>query len=296
MPTPDSARWPELICPVCAGLLHLARRPDGRPASLSCEEGHRFDAAKQGHLNLLTGRGSKHAEDTKGMVASRERWLESGHYSPIAAALGRAVARHGRPASSGMDAEDQVPLRMVDTGAGTGYYTRNVLNSWDGPATAVDLDLSKAAAQRAARDPRVLSLVWDTWKDWPLSAGSADVLLDVFAPRNLPEFARVLRPGGLAVVVVPAPQHLRQLRTFGLLGIDEHKEERLATAFSTDFDEIDVEDVESRIDLTPDSAADLIHMGPAGHHSSWETIREGLLRDPVPHVDLAVRVHAYLRH
>ncbi|MGO1319092.1 MAG: putative RNA methyltransferase [Galactobacter sp.] len=287
--------FPELICPVCAGVLTLLRREDGRPAALTCEDGHRYDAARQGHLNLLTGRGSKHVEDTKDMVASRTRWLEAGHYSPIADALGRTVARHGRPAPSAMG-----ELQIVDTGAGTGYYTQQLLDYLSGPdvnvrGTAVDLDLSKAGAQRAARDPRVLSLVWDTWKDWPLAASSADVLLDVFAPRNLAEFARVLRPGGLAVVVVPRPQHLQQLRTSGLLGIDEHKEERLASAFAADFDEIGTDDVESSIELSASSAADLIHMGPAGHHQTWEAIHAGLLREPVPSVDLAVRVHAYRR-
>jgi 23S rRNA (guanine745-N1)-methyltransferase len=278
----------DLLCPVCGEDLRLDRREDGRPAGLRCQEGHRFDAARQGHVNLLTGRGSKHLEDTKFMVASRERWLQRGHYAPIADALAGAVTRH-------LDHASQDAVTVVDTGAGTGYYTRAVLDALETPATAVELDLSKAAAQRAARDPRVLSLVWDTWRDWPLAAGSCDVLLDVFAPRNVTEFARVLRPGAVAVVAVPRPHHLQQLRDSGLLGIDGRKEERLAASLRDDFVEVGAQDVEQTLALTPDEAADLVHMGPAGHHSSWERIRDGLARNPVASVDLAVRVHAYRR-
>jgi 23S rRNA (guanine745-N1)-methyltransferase len=281
-----------LICPVCGAELTLTRRPDGKPGALSCADGHRFDAAKQGYLNLLTGRPSKHLEDTKDMVASRERWLDGGHYAPIADALAGAARHLLQPPSSGIG---PTPVRIVDTGSGTGYYTRHVLDAMQRPATAVDLDLSRAGAQRAARDPRVLSLVWDTWKDWPLAADSADLLLDVFAPRNLHEFARVLRPGGVALVAVPLPAHLQQLRSAGLLGMDEHKEERLAEAFGTDFAEVHSVDVQRRLPVSVEQATDLIHMGPAGHHSAWHVIHDSLAQNPVHEVTIAVRIHCYRR-
>ncbi|MDR2255775.1 MAG: SAM-dependent methyltransferase [Arthrobacter sp.] len=284
----EAPAWP-LRCPQCSEPARLERRPNGRPAALLCHEGHRYDAAKQGHINLLTGRPSKFLEDTPAMIASREAWLETGAYAPLALALGELALRH----TAATD-----PL-VVDTGAGTGWYTRRVLDALtDAGRTphAVDLDLSRAGAQRAARDPRVLSLVWDTWRPWPLTTGSASLLLDVFAPRNAAEFARVLRPGGVALVAVPLPGHLAQLRDdAGLLGIDEAKEERLAATLAADFDELETLDVDEWMHLTPQAAALVAHMGPAGHHRGLEQILEQLGRAGDRDVRLSVRVHAYRR-
>lgn len=280
--------WP-LLCPQCGEPSAVELRPTGRPAALACTAGHRYDAAKQGHINLLTGKASKFLEDTPAMIASREAWLETGAYAPVAQALGELAVRLN---------DDEAPL-LVDTGSGTGWYTRAVLDALTVAGRsprAVDLDLSRAGAQRAARDPRVLSFVWDTWRDWPLADGSASLLLDVFAPRNPGEFARVLRPGGLALVVVPLPGHLAQLRAdAGLLGIDEAKEERLAAHLEAAFEEVDAVDVNAWMRLSPREAAWVAHMGPAGHHRGHAEILAELESAGAREVQLSVRVHAYRR-
>ncbi len=49
---------------------------------------------------------------------------------------------------------------------------------------------------------------------------SFDALINVFSPHNGQEFARVLRPGGVALVVTPLPEHLADgAQLLGLLGI-----------------------------------------------------------------------------
>jgi 23S rRNA (guanine745-N1)-methyltransferase len=45
----------------------------------------------------------------------------------------------------------------------------------------------------------------------PLADACADLMLDIFAPRNGAEFHRVLRPGGALLVVTPHPDHLAEL-------------------------------------------------------------------------------------
>ena len=46
----------------------------------------------------------------------------------------------------------------------------------------------------------------------PLADGSIDLLLDCFSPLALEEFRRVLRPGGTFLYVVPAADHLWELK------------------------------------------------------------------------------------
>ena len=283
-----SQPWP-LICPHCAAELVVHKRPDGRPYVLACEEGHQFDAAKQGHVNMLTGKGTKFLEDSAEMVASRERWLEADHYLP----LGRSLA------SAAMDFAPAGPVTIVDTGAGTGWYSRVVLDAFAAAgreARAIDIDLSKSAAQRAARDERVLSLVGDTWKPWPVAGASVQVILDVFAPRNVDEFKRVLSPGGIALVVTPAADHLAGLSgRAGMLAIDAKKEDRLAEAFADGWESLATVHNEWPLPLTAESAVDLAHMGPAGHHQTHAQMLAELAADPLPETRASVVVHAYRR-
>ncbi|MFP3468351.1 SAM-dependent methyltransferase, partial [Leifsonia sp. SIMBA_070] len=59
---------------------------------LACGRGHRFDAARQGYFNLLTGAGTKFSADTAEMVQARVDFLGAGHYLPMARELARLVA------------------------------------------------------------------------------------------------------------------------------------------------------------------------------------------------------------
>lgn len=286
---PAAPPWP-LLCPVCGLELVLSTRKNGRTAGLLCEEGHRYDAARQGHVSLLSGKGSRFQEDTPDMVASRERWLGTGHYAPLTAALSELAVAHA----------PRTEVMLLDTGSGTGHYTGAVLDALEATGRApraIDMDLSRAGAQRAARDPRVLSLVWDTWTLWPVAARSVDVLLDVFAPRNPAEFARVVRPGGVALVAIPQPGHLAELEdAAGLLSIDERKEDRLAEAFASGWEEAERIEVNSTIEVDLESAADLAHMGPAGHHHSRTEILERMRTGPARRtVSTRCVVQAYRR-
>ncbi|MEV4454854.1 putative RNA methyltransferase, partial [Microbispora sp. NPDC049633] len=65
-----------LVCPACGTAIHLA---DG---SVRCARGHSFDVARQGYVNMLTRPAG--TADTPAMVAARARFLEAGHYAPLA--------------------------------------------------------------------------------------------------------------------------------------------------------------------------------------------------------------------
>ncbi|MBV1778537.1 methyltransferase domain-containing protein [Paeniglutamicibacter sp. ABSL32-1] len=248
-----------LRCPVCRLALHLQAQP-GRPSRLGCDAGHAFDAAKQGYFNLLAGKGTNFREDGAQMVAARAAFLDAGHYESLAEALGHRA----RAALRGN--EDP---RILDAGAGTGYYLNQVLQALPeyAAASAVALDISRYAMRRAAKVPRTLALVWDLWRELPLEDESFDVLLNIFSPHNGSEFSRVLRPGGTALVVTPLPGHLAEgAELLGLLAIAPDKAAGVVASMGDGFTLSATEEV--RIPLVLDAAAafELAMMGPAGHH------------------------------
>lgn len=254
-----------LVCPVCRLELRVRARAD-KPAQLSCPDLHTFDAAKQGYFNLLTGKGTAFREDGSAMVAARAAFLDAGHYGPLAAALATSVAS--------AVADRQAP-RILDAGAGTGYYLGQILHQLPGPATAIAMDISKYAMRRAAKLPSTLALVWDLWRELPMSDASFDALINVFSPHNGTEFARVLRPGGMAMVVTPLPEHLADgAQLLGLLGIAGDKAAAVAASMGESFTLENTQEIRVPLALSAEQAFDLAMMGPAGHHLDPTALRE----------------------
>ena len=260
-----------LTCPNCGGDL----KPDAARTSLSCPSGHRYDAAKQGYFNLLTGAGTKFQADTAQMVQARAGFLAAGHYAPLARRLASLAAGAGSGAEPG-------PV-VLDAGAGTGYYLREVQQA-TGASVAVALDISKFALRRAARAlPGEYALVWDVWRPLPLADGAADVLLNVFAPRNAAEFRRVLAPGGTLLVVTPLPGHLREIRSLaGMLEIGGEKETRVAQSLGSGFAPGPAEHLEFRMSLARTDVENVVLMGPSAHHVDADALSGTLAQMDFP--------------
>lgn len=253
-----------LLCPVCRGELRPA---DADPApALSCPQGHRYDAARQGYYNLLTGAGTKFQADTAEMVQARVEFLAAGHYRPMADELARLVAG-AVPAAAA----------VLDAGAGTGYYL-GVVGEALPAARAVALDISKFALRRAARAlPAAYCLVWDVWRPLPLADASVDAVLNVFAPRNAAEFRRVLRTRGILAVVTPQPAHLQEIRGLaGMLDIGDEKESRVAGALETGFRPEETVHCEYAMHLGAADISNAARMGPSARHLDRGTLRESL--------------------
>ncbi|ALE06015.1 SAM-dependent methyltransferase [Arthrobacter sp. ERGS1:01] len=252
-----------LICPVC-GLEFMETLPG--ETALACIDGHSFDIARQGYANLLTGHGTKFAQDTAEMVAARDDFLDAGHYQPLANALSDITG-------AVLDAAQPTGRRLIlDAGTGTGYYLQQVLaRLGDGGRLGIDsvgLDISKFALRRAARrNPGTANLVWDLWRPLPVAAGRADVVFVIFAPRNAAEFARVLKQSGRLVVVTPRPEHLAEIaRPAGMLGIQPEKDAALAGALAGHFELVESLDESIALSLAPQDVRNVALMGPAGHH------------------------------
>ncbi|MEH0984040.1 putative RNA methyltransferase [Micromonospora sp. CPCC 205556] len=263
-----------LRCPVCAE--PLAAATDTR--ALRCPRRHTFDVARQGYVNLLTGR-APHVGDTAEMVAARADFLAAGHYDVISAALARAAATAVATAGAGVGA---YPL-VVEAGAGTGRHLAAVLAALP-DAVGLALDVSKPALRRAARaHPRATAALADTWQRLPLADASTAVLLDVFAPRNGAEFRRVLHPAGALLVVTPTGGHLAELvDALDLLRVDPDKADRVAENLAGHFTQERATEHTARLRLTHDEVATLVGMGPSAWHTDPGRLTARIAALPAP--------------
>jgi 23S rRNA (guanine745-N1)-methyltransferase len=247
--------------------------------ALTCPAGHTFDVARPGYVQLAAGP-ITHPGDTPEMVGSRREFLAGGHYDFLSRALAGAAG-----AATGL---------VVDVGAGTGWHLAGVLDAAPA-AVGVALDASKAALRQAARaHPRIGAVRCDVWRALPLADGAADLVLDVFAPRNGAEFARVLRPAGTLLVVTPTADHLGELVTaLGLLRVDPDKEERVAAGLAPWFQPAGEQTLVRSMKLTRGEVAALVGMGPSAWHTDPATATVEL-PEPVP-VTASVRLARYRR-
>lgn len=187
-------------CPVCGG-------PLGREEQVCrCPAGHSYDIAREGYTYLLPPN-RKHSSapgDDREMARARREFLSKGYYEPLLNTLCcRLLADSG---------EEPV---FLDAGCGEGYYTSGIYRALLGAGRcprSAGTDISKFALRSAARREKGVEFAVASSYGLPLADGSVDILLNCFSPLALGEFRRVLRPGGLFLYVVPAAEHLWEMK------------------------------------------------------------------------------------
>lgn len=243
------------VCPVCGKAL----RQEGR--TLRCEEGHSFDFAKEGYVNLLAGRhkSGDAVGDSREMARARRAFLERGWFRPLADALGEALRALGK----------ENP-RVLDICCGEGYYSEQIKKAL--PCRLLGFDLSKEMVRLAAKRRLDALFFVANLAAIPLPDKSVDVALHLFAPFNEESFSRVLAPDGVLFSVVPGKRHLFELKEAVYDAPYENDEQLPQTAALT---LTGTGKVTSHIRLeTPEEIRTLFAMTPYAHRTG----REGLER------------------
>lgn len=187
---------PLWLCPLCRGSL---ARTSG---SLRCPQGHCFDYAREGYVNLLpvNRKRSREPGDSREMIDARRRVHVADLYRPLVDALARLLA-----------AECGAAPVLLDLGCGEGYYSKCVQQAL-APALLYGIDIAKPAVRLAAKTfPEGHFAVASAFAV-PLPDASVDAVFCVFAPRSEAELARLVKPGGCFIEVSPGEHHLWELR------------------------------------------------------------------------------------
>lgn len=247
-------------CPICCA--PLVR--EGRV--YRCPSGHSYDIAREGYVHLLppNKKHSKTPGDDKDMVAARVRFLTAGYYEPLRRALEEEAVRY---AGEG--------VCMLDSGCGEGYYTAGIAQALrqvgKAPRTA-GIDLSKSALRHAARRDKETEFAVASAYHLPVADTSMDLIVNCFSPMAGEEFLRVLRPGGRLLYVVPAPDHLWELKeVLYETPYPNPEEDVLYPGFST-LGEVKVENT-----LTISDHEDLMALFRMTPYC-WKTPKEGIAR------------------
>jgi len=221
-----------LLCTV-RGCHRALDRAEGR---MVCPQGHSFDIARSGYINLLQPqeRRSKNPGDTVAAVAARRRLHDLGVTEPLLRGIAETIH-----ASSG-DA-------VLDAGCGDGFYLGSLAGQKGFDAHGVDISIPAVDAA-ARRYPECEWIVANADRFLPYGDRSFSIVLSITGRMNAGEFRRALRDDGRLLVALAAPEDLIELR-----GVGRDRVDRTIETFAKDFTLVDQRRVTSTADL--DAAA-----------------------------------------
>lgn len=182
-----------IICPKCNERLQKDSN------MLKCKNGHSYDIASQGYVNLLPPHKSGEIPgDSKEMINARRNFLSKGYYLPLADRLCKII-------------KELHPDIIADIGCGEGYYTSKIRSATD--SYTIGIDISKFALSAASKTDRQTDYCAASLHALPIADNSANVLLCCFCAYDENEFARVLKNGGKFILVTPGKRHLFGLKS-----------------------------------------------------------------------------------
>ena len=281
-----------LQCPVCRQPLFAT------PSGYQCVAMHSFDAARQGYVNLVLAQNkhSKEPGDDPEMILSRRRFLDLGHYLRVSDGINETIATAlaGSVPGSGCS--------VLDAGCGEGFYLQRLkvaLARNSAPHLAAHsaieyhgVDVSKFAVRQATQRDRTVGWFVASINDLPFLDDSLDLVLSVFSPANIPEFARILKQSGSLVFVSPGPKHLNGLREIIYPVTREHDAPAITEKAKELFSPAAVQRITYPLELTSNQTImDLLAMTPYYWNIDRETKGKVAALDRLQmDVDVQIRV------
>ncbi len=170
--------------------------------------GHSYDLAKSGYVNLVLAnqKRSKSPGYNKEMIQSRRNFLAKGYYDAIgiqlAAILSAVLPEQFAHRST----------NILDVGCADGYFSNQLSQQLPDSTHLWGIDLSKSAIHYAAQSYRNIRFAVANSYRLPILPNSLDLIIQILAPGDEAEYARVLRKGSHLVTVTPNVDHLWQMR------------------------------------------------------------------------------------
>jgi 23S rRNA (guanine745-N1)-methyltransferase len=187
-------------CPVCNHTLSQYQQ------SLRCPENHSFDFSREGYINLLLNnqKKSRNPGDSKEMLLHRSAFLNTGNYDRLLFEIQEIITNY--------HLENSVNnMEILDLGCGEGYYSYKLKDFFDNKklnSNFYGIDISKFAVAIAAKRNKQINFIVGNSYSTPFFAESFDIIFSIFSQFNEIETKRILKPGGLLVIIGPGKNHL----------------------------------------------------------------------------------------
>ena len=242
-----------LMCPVCG------KRLLADEAALRCVQGHTFDIARQGYVNLLPGKGAFYPLE---LFRNRRFVFDHGFYAPLVEKMEQLIVKHVR---------SERPV-LLDAGCGEGYYAGNLLKGRD--CVKVAFDISREAVQLGAQRYEDVTFIVADLKRIPLPNHSVDCVLDVLTPADYSEFTRVMRKNGFLLKAIPGENYLKELRVLAQEQMQSapYESTRVSEYFSQHVRCVQHERVTYTLPVTQEEARAFARMTPMLQHVDVEAL------------------------
>lgn len=192
-----------LACPICRQPLKLQAN------SFTCPAGHCYDLSAQNYLNLAPQKNQTSNKYTTALFSARRQVFNAGLYNPLLQKILDYCTEYQtkKPAAK--------PI-ILDAGCGEGFFAANLLSRLPFSVEVLALDLAKDAVKMAAKTYQragLYCLIGDL-ANLPLADNSIDIIINMLSPASYGEFARVLKPDGLLIKVIPEDHYLEEVRNY----------------------------------------------------------------------------------
>ncbi len=185
----------DIICPVCKNELIKENR------SLRCKNGHCFDIAKEGYVNLLAGnhKAGDKTGDNKDMALSRKQFLEKGYFCLLKNEIIEIIKEYTKEKPT-----------VCDICCGEGWYSDEIIKAI--PCNMYGFDLSKEMVRLASKRKNGAEYFVANLSSIPLESSCIDAGFHLFAPFHDEEFSRIIKDDGIIITAAAGENHLYEMK------------------------------------------------------------------------------------